>query len=249
MFATVSTAARPKAGAVLAAALLCAALGGFAAPSSSAAPAGPATRAAQAASSAPSVSSAPSEASAQDGRGPVTPSVRGSVRVAYVYSPDDDIRFVFDVEAAPFSRPLEGIPRGLPTDARGTVRISHHVAALGRTVTSEAAVDCLVTGDGAASFTAVVVRADPEVADTVGRRQGFSVLDGGGHGRSAGPDRVGFSWGVANLDTDGGGRPVEGRVGTCMAPAPFTPVVEGSLAVRHAGLPPLPAGSGPAVAR
>ncbi|MFJ9951291.1 hypothetical protein [Kitasatospora sp. NPDC091207] len=167
--------------------------------------------------------------------------VGGSARISYAYSPDDDIRFTFEVESAPFSRPVAGAPQGLPSDARGTVRISHHVAALDRTVTSEGSVDCLLTGDRTASFSAVVTRADPEAADSVGKRQGFSVLDGGSPDR---PDRVGFSWGVANLDTDAAGQVVEGRVGTCMAPAPFAPVVTGDLTVRPADLPPLPAAPG-----
>ncbi|WP_241002903.1 hypothetical protein [Streptomyces sp. CB01881] len=165
--------------------------------------------------------------------------VSGSARISFVYSPDDDIRFTFDVEAAPFTRPLPGLPKGLPTDARGTVRISHHVAGADHAVTSEAAVDCLVTGDRTASFTAVITRADPEVADTVGQRRGFSVLDGGSPRH---PDRVGFSWGVVNVDDTDPGRPVEGKVGTCMAPAPFAPVISGDLTVRPGELAPMPAG-------
>ncbi|MGV9263291.1 hypothetical protein ACWDRR_01345 [Kitasatospora sp. NPDC003701] len=177
--------------------------------------------------------------SASPSSGAVAPAaVGGSVRIGYAYAPDDDIRFTFEVDSVPFSRPATGAPQGLPSDARGTVRISHHVTALDRTVTSEAAVDCLLTGDRAASFSAVVTRADPEAADTVGKRLGFSVLDGGSPEH---PDRVGFSWGVANLDTDATGQAVEGRVGTCMAPAPFAPVVTGDLTVRPADLPPLPA--------
>ncbi|MGW2547688.1 hypothetical protein ACWC5I_44165, partial [Kitasatospora sp. NPDC001574] len=184
---------------------------------------------------------------------PVTPAaasssaaVGGSVRIAYAYAPDDDIRFVFDVEGVPFSRPTAQLPQGLPTDARGTVRISHHVTAQGRTVTSEAAVDCLVTGGRTASFTAVVVRADPELADTVGQRRGFSVVDGAGDDGQ--PDRVGFSWGVANADTDEAGGTTEGRAGTCMAPAPFAPSVSGDLTVRHAELPPFPVATATATA-
>ncbi|MGW6912994.1 hypothetical protein ACWGB8_04080 [Kitasatospora sp. NPDC054939] len=163
--------------------------------------------------------------------------VSGSARLSYAYSPDDDIRFGFELEAVPFSRPTSETPQGLPTDARGTVRISHHVASLGRAITSEAEVDCLVTGDRSATFTAIITRADPELADTVGQRRGFSVFDGGSPEH---PDRVGFSWGVANLDLDSAGKAVEGRVGTCMAPAPFAPVVTGDLTVRHTELPPLP---------
>lgn len=192
-----------------------------------------------------STASTASAADAADGRKPVGhASVSGSARVFYSYSPDDDIHFTFDVRAAPFSRPIPAMPQGLPTDARGTVKISHWVAAKNTTVTSEAHVDCLVTGDRTATFTAVVTKADPEVADQIGKRLGFSVYDGsrtghGGHGR----DRLGFSWGVANTDTDEKGQTVEGRVGTCMAPAPFAPVMKGGFTVEHADLPPLPSAS------
>ncbi|MEU6235956.1 hypothetical protein [Kitasatospora sp. NPDC047058] len=227
MSVTVTTTRTKALGALAAAAALMVTVGGCAGSSASA------SASASASSSAP----APSSASAATAKA-TTAAVNGSVRIAYAYSPDDDIRFSFDVDAVPFSRPLPGAPQGLPTDARGTVRISHHVAAQNRTVTSEGAVDCLVTGDRTASFTAVITRADPEVADSVGQRRGFSVYDGGSPGH---PDRVGFSWGVANMDTDGNGQPVEGKVGTCMAPAPFAPVSSGDLTVRAAELPPIPA--------
>ncbi|MFD0275037.1 hypothetical protein ACFVHB_14215 [Kitasatospora sp. NPDC127111] len=235
------TTTRTKAlGALAAAAALMATAGGCAGSSASAATSAPGS--APASSNAKATATAVATAVAHAPKAAVS----GSARIAYVYSPDDDIRFTFDVEAAPFSRPLPGAPQGLPTDARGTVRISHHVTAQDRTVTSEAAVDCLVTGDRAASFTAVVTRADPEVADTVGRRRGFSVYDGGSPEH---PDRVGFSWGVANMDTDGNGQPVEGRVGTCMAPAPFAPVSSGDLTVHAAELPPIPAAPSPEAGR
>ncbi|WP_143200531.1 hypothetical protein [Kitasatospora sp. CB01950] len=166
---------------------------------------------------------------------PGTATVSGSVRVFYVYSAQDEIRFTFDAQAAPFSRPLPGRPQGLPTDARGTVRISHRVPSQNLTVTADAAVDCLVTGGRSATLTAVVTRADPEVADWVGRRYGFSVLDGG---RGGNHDRVGFSWGVGDLTFDDHGTPIQAPVGTCMAPAPFAPVTEGALTVHPAELPP-----------
>jgi hypothetical protein len=50
---------------------------------------------------------------------------------------------------------------GLPTDARGTVDISPWLAADNTTVTMEAEVDCLVTGDRTATFTAVVTGPTP----------------------------------------------------------------------------------------
>ncbi|MEU6083745.1 hypothetical protein [Streptomyces sp. NPDC047108] len=125
--------------------------------------------------------------------------VHGSGRIAYAYAPDDRIRFTVDATAAPFSRPAPAgkEPRhGLPTDARGTLRWSHRVAATGETLASEAAVDCLVTGDGVATFTAVVTKVnDPRLEDTLGQRLGFGVLDGsaGAHGDRGGRDRFGFS--------------------------------------------------------
>ncbi|NUV98897.1 hypothetical protein [Streptomyces sp. CAI 127] len=165
-----------------------------------------------------------------------TASVHGSARIHYAFSPDDDIRFTIDAEAAPYSRPLPGLPQGLPTDARGTVSFRHFVAATGQIATAKARVDCLVTGGGTATLTAVVTRSD---VGPVGERLGFSV----GEGRAGEPDRLGFSWGVANVDpekTDEKGNVTAPRVGTCMAPAPFAPAVRGGFTVRHAELPPSP---------
>ncbi|KPI14242.1 hypothetical protein OV450_2773 [Actinobacteria bacterium OV450] len=176
--------------------------------------------------------SGPSSASANKPSGPAK--VSGQGRIFYAYAPDDEIRFTVDATAAPFSRPLDQLPKGMPTDARGTVTVSHSVARTKETRTAEAAVDCLVTGGDTATLTAVVTKsADPE---EIGTRYGFSVKSGGpGRGRFA------FSWGVANLDVVDG-KPVAPRVGTCMAPAPFAPVTEGGFKVTHGDLPALPAG-------
>ncbi|SCK46952.1 MULTISPECIES: hypothetical protein [unclassified Streptomyces] len=163
--------------------------------------------------------------------------VRGAGRIDYVYSPDDTIRFGVDAEALPFTRPLPGVELpGLPTDARGTVRISHHVQATGRTGWSVADVDCLVTGGGTATLTATVRRSN---ALDPGTRFGVSVQQG----RQGQPDRLGFSWGVVNVAADTTGGLKASPVGSCMAPAPFAPVTEGGFTVRHTELPPLPAGS------
>ncbi|MFD4028585.1 hypothetical protein ACFWRV_34480 [Streptomyces sp. NPDC058576] len=165
-----------------------------------------------------------------------TASVHGSARIHYVFSPDDDIRFTIDAEAAPYSRPLPGLPQGLPTDARGTVTFRHVVAATGQIATAKARVDCLVTGGGTATLTAVVTRSDVGPA---GERLGFSVSEG----RAGEPDRLGFSWGVANVDpekTDEQGNVTAPKVGTCMAPAPFAPATRGGFTVRHAELSPQP---------
>ncbi|KJK57464.1 hypothetical protein [Saccharothrix sp. ST-888] len=164
-------------------------------------------------------------------------SVTGTARIFFAYSPDDDIHFTIDAHSAPWTRPVPDSPfGGMPTDANGTIKISHHVKALGITVTAEGAVDCLVTGGPTASLTAVITRADPQVAGWVGKRVGLSVLDGHGDG----PDRLGFSWAVVN-DQHGSSDPAKGDVGTCMAPAPFTTVREGGFHVHSADLAPLPA--------
>jgi hypothetical protein len=161
--------------------------------------------------------------------------VVGSARIHYVYSPEDTIRFRVDAEAAPFTRPLTapGGERGLPTDARGTVRISHRVASTGFTAWAVADVDCLVTGGSTATLTAVVRASN---TSEKGERVGISVQQG----RGGEPDRLGFGWGVANVGAD--------RTGTCMAPAPFAPVVRGGYRVAHADLPPMPRDRAPQAA-
>ncbi|MGZ0233778.1 hypothetical protein [Streptomyces sp. CPS1] len=45
---------------------------------------------------------------------------------------------------------------------------------------------------------------------------------------------------MVNLLPGGTGAPSEAEVGTCMAPAPYAPVVKGGYTVRHADLPPAP---------
>ncbi|MFD7155548.1 hypothetical protein ACFV9C_13165 [Kribbella sp. NPDC059898] len=124
----------------------------------------------------------------------------------------------------------------MPTDARGTVKISHYVAAWKKTVHAEGTVDCLVTAPGLATLTAKITKAEAPVEDWVGKRLGFSVQDNGKH------DRVGLSWTVVNLDQNADGAWNEARVGTCMAPAPFAPVTKGDYKVVHADLPELPKG-------
>ncbi|MFD7547751.1 hypothetical protein [Streptomyces sp. NPDC059816] len=153
--------------------------------------------------------------------------VEGSARIHYAYSPEDTIRFSVHAEAAPFTRPLPAPrgERGLPTDARGTVRISHRVASTGFTAWSVADVDCLVTGGSTATLTAIVRASN---TGERGTRFGISVQQG----RDGRPDRLGFGWGVANAGAEG--------TGTCMAPAPFAPVVRGGYRVTHADLPPMP---------
>ncbi|WP_328424217.1 hypothetical protein OG470_13475 [Micromonospora sp. NBC_00389] len=166
---------------------------------------------------------------------PRTAGVGGAGEVRLTFAPDRDVRsFTFDAHATPYTRPMPGAPHGLPTDATGTVRVAHRLAANGVTVRFAARVDCLVTAARTATLTAVVTEADPLAADLVGRRLGFSVND------APGGDRVGFSWAVVNADQGPDGQWREGTVGTCMAPVPFAPVTAGDYVVRHAELAPPP---------
>ncbi|TDE30916.1 hypothetical protein [Actinomadura sp. 6K520] len=160
--------------------------------------------------------------------------VSGSAQIRLTYWPDQDVRtFTFDARAVPYSSPKPGAPDGLPTDAEGTVKISHHSPAEGWTVRSRARVDCVVTSPGNATLTAVVTHADEPIKDQIGKRLGFSVHDGR-------HDRMGFSWSVVNGDQDEEGAWGEGRAGTCMGPAAFAPVTKGDYVVRHAELLPFP---------
>ncbi|GAA2278941.1 hypothetical protein GCM10010430_76200 [Kitasatospora cystarginea] len=159
-------------------------------------------------------------------------SVTGSARIFYAFRPDDEIRFTVDAQAAPYTRRFPDDPQlkdGLPTDARGTIHFTHRKAETGEVGTADAAVDCLVTGDHVATLTAVITKSD---AMPVGQRVGLSISQGHGHAK----DRLGFSWGVVNLDVDANGKPVQPVVGTGMAPAPFAPVVDGGYTVRPGDL-------------
>lgn len=181
---------------------------------------------------------------------PVRASVVGSAEFVLPYHQDKDVRsFTFAARAAPYSRPLPGIPGGLPTDARGTVTVSHYSAERDITYTSKGRVDCLVAGVRTATLTAVITEVSPGGPPIVGNRVGFSVYDGGdgegegkgkGEGKGRSKDRVGFSWNGVNLLPKGSTPPEEAPVGTCMAPAPYAPVTKGGYAVAHAELPPPP---------
>ncbi|MFI1934501.1 MULTISPECIES: hypothetical protein [unclassified Streptomyces] len=194
------------------------------------APAAPATSA-----------SASSSTSASAGKKPVkNASVHGEARISYVESIDHDIRFTIHAEQTPFTRPMPPrAPQGLSTDARGTLKFSH-TSPSGVTGWAEARVDCLVTSGRTATLTAVVTKTN--VGET-GARLGISVQQGG----RGEPDRLGFSWGVVNVDpenVDENGQPVRPRTGTCMAPAPFTTVIKGGYKVVHAEITKSPAQPG-----
>ncbi|MGP3688219.1 hypothetical protein ACTVZO_26575 [Streptomyces sp. IBSNAI002] len=167
--------------------------------------------------------------------GPKAASVHGSGTILFPYAAEDDIRFTVDAESTPWTRPFPapGGEQGLPTDARGRVTVSHRYTATGFTATAEAEVDCLVTGGRTATLTAVVKSSN---VGWEGRRIGISVQDG----RHGEPDRVGFSWAVANVDVKPDGTVAEGTVGTCMAPAPFTEVTKDGYRVTPAPLAPQP---------
>lgn len=171
-------------------------------------------------------------------KGPAkTASVHGKARISYIESIDHDIRFTIHAEQTPFTRPLPpSAPSGLPTDARGTLKISHTLPD-GDTGWAEAEVDCLVTSGRVATLTAVVTKSNVE---ETGARLGISVQQGA----KGEPDRLGFSWGVVNVDpelVDENGRHVRPQAGTCMAPAPFTTVIKGGFKVVHAEITKSPA--------
>ncbi|MGW8885063.1 hypothetical protein [Streptomyces sp. NPDC055749] len=166
-----------------------------------------------------------------------TASVHGKARISYIESINDDIRFTIDAEQVPFSRPLLPIaPRGMATDARGTLKILHTPRS-GAAGWAEARVDCLVTSGRTATLTAIVTKSNVE---EVGARLGISVQQGG----KGEPGRLGFSWGVVNVDpehVDENGVPIRPQAGTCMAPAPFTTVIKGGFKVVHAEITKAPA--------
>ncbi|TDU76257.1 hypothetical protein [Streptomyces sp. KS 21] len=163
-------------------------------------------------------------------------SVHGGGMVSYPYVPKEhDIRFTVDADAVPWSRPFPapGGEQGMPVDARGRVTVYHAMPDTGFTGVAEAEVDCMVTGGRTATVTAVVTSSN---VGWEGKRIGISVQDG----ERGGPDRVGFSWGLANVDVKPDGSVSEPRVGTCMAPAPFTEVTKGGFKVTQAPLTPRP---------
>ncbi|MFD3655275.1 hypothetical protein [Streptomyces sp. NPDC058620] len=174
-----------------------------------------------------------------------TASVHGEARISYIESINDDIRFTIHAEQTPFTRPLfPQLPHGLPTDARGTLTFSHTPQG-GATGWAEARVDCLVTSGRMATLTAVVTKSNVE---DIGARLGISVQQGA----KDEPDRLGFSWGVVNVDpehVDENGRLLRPQSGTCMAAAPFTTVIKGGFKVFHAEITKSPAQPGAAIPR
>ncbi|MGW0753108.1 hypothetical protein [Streptomyces sp. NPDC002587] len=181
------------------------------------------------------IGAAPAPAAPAAPAAPKLASVHGGGTIFFPYSPKDDIRFTVDAESAPWTRPFPapGGEKGMPTDARGRVTISHYFTESGFTGTGEAEVDCLVTGGKTATLTAVVKTSN---VGWEGKRIGISVQDG----QRGEPDRVGFSWAVANVDVKPDGTAAAGSVGTCMAPAPFTEVTKDGFKVTPAPLAPLP---------
>ncbi|MEU2647917.1 hypothetical protein ACFXGD_28240 [Streptomyces albidoflavus] len=179
---------------------------------------------------APAAFAAPAASVANNAKKPAkTASVHGEARISYIESIHDDIRFTIHAEQRPFTRPMPPTaPEGLSTDARGTLKFSHTRGEV--TGWAEATVDCLVTSGRTATLTAVVTKSNVEEP---GARLGISVQQGG----KSEPDRLGFSWGVVNVDpenVDENGQLVRPQAGSCMAPAPFTTVIKGGFKVVHA---------------
>ncbi|MDX3581232.1 hypothetical protein OG920_23610 [Streptomyces europaeiscabiei] len=170
--------------------------------------------------------------------------VTGSAGFRLPYFDDADVRSItLDAHAVPYSRPVPGVPSGLPTDARGTVTVSHYSAERDTTYTARGTVDCLVTAPDSATLTAVITEVSAGGPDWEGKRVGLSVRDGGvDRSGEVLEDRVGFSWADGVNTTFGEDGPTESPVGPCMAPAPFAPVTAGGYRVRHADLPPWPTG-------
>ncbi|MEU5160186.1 hypothetical protein AB0G74_11335 [Streptomyces sp. NPDC020875] len=175
---------------------------------------------------------AASQARGTSRKGP-TASVKGKGRIHFTLRPKDTIRFEVDAVSVPYSQPLPGLPTGMPTDGEGTLRYSHYNPDTGETGWAVADIDCVSTGGKTATVTAIIRRTN---AERVGKRVGISFQQGE-HGA---PARLGFSWGVVNLD---GGTDADGQLGgtgTCQAPAPFSRVTEGGYRIRHAEIPPIP---------
>ncbi len=179
---------------------------------------------------------------------PTVASVTGTAEFSLPYWPDSDLRrFTFDVRAAPYTRPLAQVPSGLPTDAVGTIIIEHTFRERNVTFRSEVTVDCMVTGPRSATVTGIVTKFEGPTdklgqadKDTqTGARVGLSVYDGNGERGERRIDRVGFNW-AFGLDQNGEAGWELGKVGLCMAPAPFAPVTKGGYTVRHAELSPPP---------
>ncbi|QFG26963.1 hypothetical protein F7P10_10515 [Actinomadura sp. WMMB 499] len=169
-------------------------------------------------------------------------SVAGWGEMRRTYHHDQDVRaFAFDARATPYAS-AEGDFPGSPSDATGTVRISHYSPAVNGPITSSGRVDSLTTAPGYAALTAVIDRVSeggPE--HWVGRRLGFSVYDGGKDRPGRTRDRVGYGWEFMNLIQDENGEWIENpQTGKGMAPAPFGPVTRGGFTVVHKDLPPLP---------
>lgn len=158
--------------------------------------------------------------------------VRGRARVFYRYSPHDDIRFSVGATAAPFSRPVNGLPHGMPTDARGMVTISHWSPGKKQGRRAEASVDCLVTGGDTATLSAVVTKSeDPGRSGSGWASASRTAVPAREGSDSPGPSRTSMS----SMATP----PSRSRY--LYAPAPFASVVQGGFKVTHAELPPLPA--------
>lgn len=160
------------------------------------------------AAASPAAASAPAAANGD------TAHLRGSARVHFPPSPDDEVVVTVDAHA----RFAPGSP--FPARSWGTARLSHlFTGEQPGLIWYEIAVDCLMTGGRTATVTGVITTAAPEGQAYVGTRVGLSVADLGRR------DQVGFT-GVT--------QPGQPELTKCMAPGTFFTVRDGDFTVRDA---------------
>ncbi|WP_158079208.1 hypothetical protein [Actinomadura sp. CNU-125] len=101
---------------------------------------------------------APAASARPEKKEPKVASVTGWGEMRRTYHQDRDVRaFAFDARATPYASAGENFP-GSPSDATGTVRISHYSPVLNKTITASGRVDSLTTAPGYAVLTAVIDR-------------------------------------------------------------------------------------------
>jgi hypothetical protein len=169
---------------------------------------------------------AAAEPSATSAKGDVA-HLRGSARVLFPPSPDDEVIFTVDAHA----RFAPGPPSPDPAQSWGTARLSHlFTGEQPGFIWYEIAVDCLITGGRTATVTGVVTKAAPDGQALLGRRLGFSVADLGHR------DQVGMARAT---------QPGEPELTRCMAPATFFTLKSGDFTVRDADHWQLPSADSP----
>ncbi|MEV6301482.1 hypothetical protein AB0M02_18875 [Actinoplanes sp. NPDC051861] len=148
-------------------------------------------------------------------RGGEIASLRGSARVLFPPSPDDDVRFAVDAHAR-YRNPT-GSPFPAAGDSWGTARLTHvFTGERPGVIWYSIRVTCLMTGGNTATVTGEIVDAAPDGRSAIGSVVGFSVTDLGRR------DRVGFT----GLPT--GDQPV---LRECMGPAGYFSLRDGDYTV------------------